>query len=209
LILLEIEEKVPGRNKGLLLFVAVLILASFNLYLLSQRFSQLKKAPFESFNIGLNKIPKEHHRVTLQQQNIITNSIEKQYKQDGLAVFINSEPFYERSFFFHLDQRNIPRDGFDTDDQVYEKSNYYMILPVFSNTKEELKKVQDNLELKNTISFGTLNLYHLKPKTTPHLQKNPLEMIRKDEESRSPLKESKSTPQRYSWEDAWNFLRDK
>ncbi|MFO7807031.1 MAG: glycosyltransferase family 39 protein [Candidatus Moraniibacteriota bacterium] len=207
LILLEIEEKIPGRNKGLLLFVAVLILTSFNLYLLSQRFSQLKKAPFEAFNIGLNKIPKEHHRVTLQQQNMIIDSIEKQYKQDGLAVFINSEPFYERAFFFHLDQKKIPRDGFDTNDQVYEKSNYYMILPVFSNTKEELKKVQDNLELKNTVSFGTLNLYHFKPINTPGIQKNPLEMIREDEKTRNPLKESGSTPQRYSWREFWDLLK--
>jgi 4-amino-4-deoxy-L-arabinose transferase-like glycosyltransferase len=206
IVLVEIERLLPGKKQNLLIFLSILILIIFNLYLLSQRFSQLSKAPYEAFNIGLNKVPKEHHRVTLQQQEMIIQYIQNRYQGDGKPVFINSEPFYERAFFFHLDQKNIPRDGFDTEDQIYEESNYYMILPVFSNTKEELLKVRNKLLLQKTIPFGTLNLYQLSPKETASLGKNPLEMIQEDQKSRNPLEERGKAPQRYSWKEAWEAL---
>jgi hypothetical protein len=81
-----------------------------------------------------------------------------------------------------------------------------MILPVFSNTKEELLKVRNKLLLQKTIPFGTLNLYQLSPKETASLGKNPLEMIQEDQKSRNPLEERGKAPQRYSWKEAWEAL---
>ena len=77
---------------------------------------------------------------------------------------MNSEPFYRRSFLYHLEQREILRDDFRNVGKVYQKGNYFLIHPALSNLEKRTAKYLVDFTVVETKDFGTLKVFHLIPK---------------------------------------------
>ena len=148
----------------LLTYLIVLILILSNFLAIKQRFSEMARASQESFEIESDKILKERHRVTLEQQLMITNYIENIYEKNKFPVYINSEAFYRRAFLYHLEQKNIPRDDFrNTGKNIYAQGNYFLIYPS-NNTPEEIsEKYLDRYFISEVKYFGTLTIVRVEP----------------------------------------------
>ncbi|MFA6047662.1 MAG: glycosyltransferase family 39 protein [Parcubacteria group bacterium] len=181
--------------------VVILAVAGYNLQKIKQRFWQLGNASGASFKVETDRILKEKTRVTLEQQEKIISYVLFTQKKNGFPVYLNSDPEYRRSFLFHLDQNNIPRDDFrnaTNSGKVYEHGNYFLIYPTLSNWKKDLKKYSANFDLQNQKEFGTLTLFELKPKP---------EAINATEQDFAPKGKAKNqsgTPVRYKWEEIFN-----
>ena len=180
-----------------------LILAFFivsNLAAAKERFSQLKKAPYEAVEIGADKILKERDRVTLEQQYMVINYIESTYQKNNYPVYLNSEPFYRRSLLYHLDQRNIPRDDFRNTvnaQKIYAEGNYFLVLPSGSNFKKDVAKYADYTEIQEK-QFGTLMLIQLEPK------KESINAVRQEFKEKKESKSAPGVPKRFKWEEILN-----
>jgi len=162
-----INNKLKNKKLALaiILFIFLAILFS-DLKNITQRFSEMNRAPYEVFDIESDKILKERDRVTIEQQLLITDYIQSKYAQNNYPVYVNSDPFYRRSFLYHLAERGIPRDDLRNSSigkRVYEKGNYFLIYPTFSNTEKDLIKYAPAYELVEERNFGTLVVFYLAP----------------------------------------------
>ena len=167
-------------------YLTILILVFSNLWTTQRRFSEMARAPYDSFKIDSDKILKERHRVTLQQQLLITDYIEDVYKQNNFPVYVNSDPFYRRSFLYHLEQRNIPRDDFrNTRDKVYAHGNYFLVYPSNDTPEEIAEKYLDKYSIVDVKYFGTLTAVRMEPL---------LESINTTEQEFGPDKKPTSAP---------------
>jgi hypothetical protein len=152
------------KNLSWLIYILAIVLISSNLWTIQKRFSQMAIASEEKFEIESDKILKERHRVTLQQQLMITDYIEFIYKQNNFSVYVNSEPFYRRSFLYHLEQRGIPRDDFrNTGKNIYARGNYFLIYPSNDTPEEIAEKYLDRYLILEVKYFGTLTVVQLEP----------------------------------------------
>jgi|WetSurMetagenome_2_1015567.scaffolds.fasta_scaffold12999_5 hypothetical protein len=191
------------KNKkvsSILIILLVLAVGSYNLWKVKQRFWQLGNASTISFKVETDRILKEKTRVTLEQQETIINYIISIQKKNGYPIYLNSDPEYRRSFLFHLDNNNIPRDDLrnaSDSGKVYGHGNYFLIYPSLSNFKKDLEKYSSSYDLFGQKEFGTLTLFQLKPKS---------EAINAVEQDFTPKKAngSSSTPKRYKWDEIFN-----
>lgn len=194
--------KILPKNFALLLIIAAtLALTLSNLYATYNRFNELKKAPNEGVKISADRILKEGHRVTLQQQYMIVGYMESFYKENKYPVYLNSDPFYRRSFLFHLDARNIPQDDFRnavTNKKVYKNGNYFLIYPADSNFSQDIDNYSVAYYEIGRKQFGTLMVIQLAPKS---------EAVTDTEQQFSPKGRPKSAPGvpiRYRWDEIFN-----
>jgi hypothetical protein len=175
----------------------VIIICSVNLVKIKQRFWQLENAYKETFKIETDKILKEKTRVTLEQQYKIIAYILEKYKSNHYPVYLNSDPEYRRSFLFHLDNNNIPRDDFrntSASGKIYRNGNYFLIYPTLSDYQKDLEKYAPYFDLNIKKEFGTLTVFELKPKE---------ESINEIEQDFSEYKKNpsgSSVPARYKWD---------
>lgn len=200
---LEITIK-NKKISPMLTIVLILAASGYNLWKINQRFWQLQNASTQSFKVETDRILKEKTRVTLEQQNKIINYILLIQKSNGYPVYLNSDPEYRRSFLYHLDRNDIPRDDFrnaTNSDKVYEHGNYFLIYPTFSNWKKDLDKYAGKFDLANQKEFGTLTLFELKPR---------LEAVNAVEQdfSKDKSKGSSGTPKRFKWDEIFNENSD-
>jgi hypothetical protein len=178
----------------------VLAIGGYNLWKIKQRFWQLENASAISFKVETDRILKEKTRVTLDQQKKIISYILSIQKDNGYPVYLNSDPEYRRSFLFHLDEKNIPRDDLRNaanSGKVYERGNYFLIYPSLSNFKSDLEKYAGSYDLIWQKGFGTLTLFELKPKPEAI---NSLEQ----DFSQNKTKGSSGTPKRFKWDEIFN-----
>lgn len=146
----------------------VLLLGALNLSAVQQRFSEMKKAPTEAFDIKSDKILKERDRITLEQQYLITDYIEDAYRKNNYPAYLNSEAFYRRSLLYHLEKRAIPNDDFrnaSSSKKVYRNGNYFLIYPTMSNLEERKEDYVATYDIVETKQFGTLTVFRLVPKS--------------------------------------------
>ena len=167
-ILEFLERKIKRTEIFSTIFsVIILSLVLSNLWFIKSRFEEMKDAPIKSFASQSDKILKERHRVTLEQQYAIVDYMEKIYKQNKYPVYLNSEPFYRRSFLYHLEERNIPRDDFrsaSNSKKIYREGNFFLIYPTLGNLEARKKDYMVNYDVMETKSFGTLTVFILRPK---------------------------------------------
>ncbi|EKD46420.1 MAG: hypothetical protein ACD_67C00242G0001 [uncultured bacterium] len=158
---LEFLEK---KKMGWIVWLLVFILVISNVWSVSNRFSQMSKAPFENVVTEPDRILKEHDRVTLEQQLLITDYFENIYRQNNYPVYVNSEAFYRRAFLYHLEKRSIVRDDFRNTRNVYAEGNFFLVYP----TSMALEKITDDYVEKYDVAsvkeFGTLKVVRLTPK---------------------------------------------
>jgi hypothetical protein len=133
-------------------------------YYVFDRLNQLSKADMEAVELtGPDRILKERGRVTLEVQQNVSAYIESMYKQNHLPAYIYSEPFYKRSIGYLLDQKNVPHDGLKIG-TIYEKGNHFFIIRTQSTFEKKFNKYQDGYEVVESIPFGVMTVYRLKPK---------------------------------------------
>ncbi|MDX9855268.1 MAG: glycosyltransferase family 39 protein [Parcubacteria group bacterium] len=138
------------------------VLAAFSLYFTIGYLSQLDKAISDQFSIGSDRILKQKTRITLEQQEAITDYMESFYKKNNYAVFYHGQSEFHRAFAYLLDKRKIPRDGISKKD-ICRQGNYFLII----RTQSDIKKYDSYFEMFDLIEgqqFGTLTIFHLSPK---------------------------------------------
>lgn len=165
--ILEFFDKKRSKTSLIFIILIVLIFAASNLWVIKNRFEEMGNAPTKSFETDADKILKERTRVTLLQQNLITDYIEGIYNKNKYPVYVNSEPFYRRAFLYDLEQRNIPRDDFRNSvnsRKIYQNGNYFLIYRTLSNTDAEINDYLNNYEITGSKEFGTLMVFRLIPK---------------------------------------------
>jgi hypothetical protein len=191
----------PKKIALLLIVAATLTLAFSNLHETYKRFNELKKAPYEAVKISADRILKEGHRVTLQQQYMIIDYIGSFYRENKYPVYLNSDPFYRRSFLFDLDAKNIPQDDFRnavSNKKVYQNGNYFLIYPTDSNLNQELDNYSTAYHEIGRKQFGTLLVIQLTPKS---------EAVTDTQQQFTPKGRPKSAPGvpiRYRWDEIFN-----
>lgn len=198
LILEFIQEKLSSKKAIILISIIVAALAFSNLSKVRQRFSEYARAPFQNFEIEPDRFLKEKTRVTLEQQYLIIGYIENIYNQNHFPVYLNSEPFYRRSFLFHIDNLNIPRDDLRNTTgakKLYQNGNYFLIYPTNSNIEKKVGEYSESFDLKSTWEFGTLSLFQLEPK------KELVTDIQQEFSVEEKSKDGRGVPKRYTWEE--------
>lgn len=168
LILQFLEEKIAAKKVFPVIFIFSLsALMAANLLAVVNRFCELSRAETESFEVEGDKILNEEYRVTFELQNQVVDHMEEIYKSNNFPVYINSEPFYRRSFLYILDQRGIVRDDFRNTQitkQIYRQGNYFLIYPRTVNLEARTEKYLENYEIVSQKELGTLIVFRLVPK---------------------------------------------
>ena len=151
-------------NKNFIWILATIIMA-FNLYFVINYFNQLKNAKSKPIKIGLDRIMKQKTRITLEQEILITNYMEKFYKKNNYPVFFHGQSEFHRAFSYLLDGREIPRDGIGKSDKatICRQGNYFLIVRTQSNLENFSNYLSKFIVIEKK-PFGTLTVFHLKPK---------------------------------------------
>lgn len=198
-------EKILPKNIGrAATYLFIFILAGMNLYFINQRFSELGKASTQSFEINPDRVLKERQRVTLVQQYAIISYIENIYKSNNYPAYLNSEPFYRRSFLYHIDKKEIPRDDLRNTTnakKIYREGNYFLIFPTLSNYDKDIAKYEIQFDVIDKKQFGTLMLIQLKPKEEAITDERQIFSDKKSNDTRG-------VPKRYTWEEIFNDSAD-
>lgn len=203
----ELLRKITPKKFSIILgILIVLALCGSNLYQTYKRFDGLSKASTQGVVISADRILKERHFVTLEQQYRIVDYIESFYKKNNHPVYLNSDPFYRRSLLFHLDMKNIPRDDFrnvTNSKKVYRNGNYFLVYPTNSNLKKELDKYSLMYDEISRKQFGTLVVIQLFPK-----KEFVTDLEQKIEPKNSKSKSAPGVPKRYTWEEIFDSTEE-
>jgi len=151
-------------NKNFVWFLASVIMA-FNLYFVINYFNQLSNAKNKPIRIGLDKIMKQKTRITLEQEMSIVDYMESFYEKNKYPVFFHGQSEFHRAFSYLLDDRNIPRDGIGKSEKstICRQGNYFLIIRTQSSL-DSFKRYLSRFIILNKKVFGTLTVFHLKPK---------------------------------------------
>lgn len=156
-----------GEIFSIIFSVIILILAISNLWFIKHRFEEMRNAPEKSFDTKTDRILKERYRVTLEQQLLIVEYMEKIYRQNKFPVYLNSEAFYRRALLYHLEKKDIPRDDFrnaSNAKKIYREGNYFLVYPTAGNMEARKAGYLSDYDIIDTKSFGTLTAFRLTPK---------------------------------------------
>lgn len=195
-----IQEKLSAKKAAVLIAIIIATLAISNLTKTKQRFSEYAKAPFENLESEPDRFLKEKTRVTLEQQYKITDAIQEEYSRNNYPVFLESEPFYERSLLFNLTQRGIKNDNFKSilNKEVYQNANYFLVYGASSNLEKRLDKFKEKYDVEKRTEFGTLLLFKLAPK------KEAITQIEPKIEAEDTTGDRTGVPKRYRWEEIFS-----
>lgn len=158
--ILEFIDKIFSFKSLSITIVAILVL--LNLNFVQKRFFELKKSPYENIEIQPDRVLKEKNRVTLKQQNMIADLMEKRYHENGYRIFLISESTYQSSIEAILTRRGILNEKIHPS-KVYREGNYYLVLNALSDTSNDLKKYS-SYDVARVYEMGTLKVFELKPK---------------------------------------------
>lgn len=202
----ELLGKITPKKFALALTIIIISgLTVSNLYQIYKRFDGLQNASNEAVKISADRILKERHFVTLEQQYRIIDYVGSFYKENGYPIYLNSEPFYRRSLLFHLDMRNIPRDDFrnvTSSKKVYQNGNYFLVYPTNSNLEKEMDIYTIAYSEIGRKQFGTLMVIQLAPKASFVTD------IQQTIEPRVKSKSAPGVPERYTWEEIFNSAEE-
>jgi 4-amino-4-deoxy-L-arabinose transferase-like glycosyltransferase len=200
LVSLAISERFTKISKWILPILVLFLFVS-NAKLLKDRFWQLKNAPYEKFDISIDRILKEKTRVTLEQQYMIVDYLESFYKENGYPVYLNAQPFHRRSLLYDVAVRKIPQDDLrnsKNNKTIYKEGNYFLIHPTFSNYSGEIAEYALDYNVDNIKTFGTMTVIQLSPKPES------INAIRQEFDEKEKPKSASGVPVRYRWEEIFN-----
>lgn len=198
LMLQFLNRIIKNRRSALVVLIMIVAAVLFsNLRETKKRFSELSRAPFENFKTETDRILKEQQRVTMQQQEIITDYMEEFHRRNNFPVYLDSDPFYRRAFLYDLTQRGIPRDDARSS-KIYRDSNYFLIYPSAANLDKELDDYIDKFEIISRKEFGTLSVFNLVPR------KEFITTMSQEFKPKGKPKSSPSVPVRFRWEEIFS-----
>lgn len=193
LLLQSLELKFPNSKIQYLTYGLVASLVLSNFQAIAARADQLNRASKENVTFETDRILKERYRVTLEQQQLIMNYIQKIYQTNHQPINIESKPFYRRAFLYHLDERKIQRVARPKADNIFRNVNTILIYPPQSKDINEELYSAENYETVSKKQFGTLIVYHLQAKPDKaNIDAIIIDPLQEDEAS-------DSAPQRYEW----------
>ena len=198
LIMYELSRLIKISN---LVWAVAIIFVAFNLYFTIEFFNQLAKAKSEMIEMKNDKILRQKTRITLEQQELIVDYIEKIYKKNNYAVLYHGQSEFHRAFAYLLDKRNIPRDGISMGDShtTCRKGNYFLIIRTQSD-KDNFANYFDRFTVLEEKKFGTLTVYHLTPKA------NIINCEVPDQSKfRTYKDEGGAVAERYTWKEIFNL----
>jgi 4-amino-4-deoxy-L-arabinose transferase-like glycosyltransferase len=180
--------------KGWLVVVISCIFIATNLYFVFVRFNQLKLAQTKNVEIEPDRILKERARVTLYQEKSIVEFISKKAQKNKLPIFLKSDPQYERSFKYLL-ENDFSVDSFKPGG-LYVSGNYFLIWRTSSNVISKNEKYLQFFDLVERKEFGTLLIFQLIPKKE-FLNPDPVKSLNKEVEP--------NNPRRYTWKELFSL----
>jgi hypothetical protein len=198
LIFYELSKIFKIKN---IIWVGAIVFVSFNLYFDVEFFNQLAKAKSEQIEIKTDKILKQKTRITLEQQKLIVDYIEKIYKKNNYAVFYHGQSEFHRAFAYLLDKKGIPRDGISAGDnyKICKKGNYFLIIRSQSD-KQSFAQYFNYFSILEEKKFGTLTVYYLAPKA------NIINCETPDQSKfRTYKDEGGAVAKRYIWKEVFNL----
>lgn len=172
--------------------IIFLFLFVSNIFALSERFSQMAKAPFENVWSKKDVILKEKRRVTLEQQKMIVEYMTKESQSNGMPLYFEADPEYANSFKYHFKKSPLLFDGISKNN-IYRQGNYFLIQSINNSWEADLGKLNKSFTLSDIKQFGTLTVVRIKPKE---------EAITEEAQDfyKPPKKKANSkAPKRYIW----------
>lgn len=168
LIFQFLEEKIASKRVFHIVFIfSLVVLLAANLMAVANRFTELSKSKRENVVVEGDKILNEEYRVTFELQNQIVDYMEEIYRTNNFPVYVNSEPFYRRSFLYILDRRGVVRDDFRNTQiakKIYRHGNYFLVYSRTANLELETAKYEENYAIAAQKEFGTMVVFHLVPR---------------------------------------------
>lgn len=175
----------------------LILLVGLNVNFTGERFSQLARATEEaSVFAGPDRILKERTRVTLRQQEIITDFLKKRSAERGYPVYLKSESQHDRAIKYLLGRKGVNHDMLSLS-TIYREGVYFLILRSQSDLEDGMKKYLEKYDVVALHPFGTLTAIEFAPK----------ENVITDERQNfhiveRPAPDSKAAP-RYTWREWW------
>jgi 4-amino-4-deoxy-L-arabinose transferase-like glycosyltransferase len=187
-----------SRLASRIAWIGVVLLAGSNLFFISQRFDELKRAATESFETAPDRILKEKTRVTLEQQEAVLDYMDAFRQANGYPIYMFSEPQHRRALKFLMERRGMQNDVLGFSGGIYEHGNYFLIYRSVSNHEDRLKKYREKYDILDKKVFGTLTVFRLAPKIEA------VTAVTQDF-SKEEVKGPSSTPDRYTWSEWWQM----
>lgn len=190
-LILELLDKT--LKKRWISTVIIIMLVISNLLVVQKRFSEMARASTENVEIEPDRILKERSRFTYEQQEMIVDYLEQFHKENGYPIYLQSEPFYTRSFIFSLERRKIRQDVLAVN-KVYVEGNYFMILRTSGNSENRLGKYSQSYDVVEEKQFGTMIVFRLAPKNEAITAERQVFEVKKAD-----CKTSSDVQKRYTW----------
>lgn len=173
----------------------IALLAYSNLSFLAGRFDELDRANTERVESAPDRILKERFRVTLEQQERIVAFFDERFRKSGYPVYMASEPFYQRSLKYLMEQRGIVTDGL-SNKRVYRQGEYFLVLRSGEDIRDRASKYADVFQIIEVHPFGTLSAIELEPRSGAVMGE------RQDFSKPDSVTDSRIPP-RYTWREWW------
>lgn len=161
-----IVQNVRYFNKKVFWSMLLLIglsMAYINLKYITQRFYQLGNASTQSIRIPRDNILRETTRVTLEQEQLITDYMVAKNKENGYPIYLFGESFWRRSYKYLVEQRGVPIAQLEKDN-VYAQGNAFIALRTLKADGNNLQQFMGLYDIVERKEFGTITLFYLKPK---------------------------------------------
>lgn len=165
----------PERNifRFCIAFMLTALIIFMNLKTTIEIFSQTKQVTrSETVIVGKEDIFPDTNRMTLEQQEKITDFIAEKARGKNLPVYLKSESEYEPSLWMLLQRNHIAFSGptLSTDD-IYEKGLYFFVFRSASPLTKEMRLYLEKFSVSEEVPFGALTLSILDPKPASITQK--------------------------------------
>jgi len=175
LVGLIIEKIKPKANKKrLAIFLSIIFILVFsNALKIKNYFYQFSRVQIDDILVETEDVFPNTARVTLGQQNKITDYIYSKYNENKYPVYLIAKHEYEPIFWYHLEKREVFFRQIVKKTTIYKNGNYFLI--TFPN--EDISKYSLRFDITEKKEFGALDVYFLEPKTeaiVPEQQKYPL-----------------------------------
>lgn len=182
-----------------LLWLVFSVLIASNVFFVTHRLSELRRAVTENFDILPDRILKEKARVTLEQQERVLDHMQGFQKGNGYPIYMFSEPQYRRALKYLMERRGMRNDVLGYSGGIYTKGNYFLILRSRSNHENRLRKYMTAYDVIGKKEIGTLTVFQLRPK--PEAITGDFQVF---EEKVVNTSSASGVPERYTWSEWWN-----
>jgi hypothetical protein len=184
-------EKLSLQNARIVFAVIIILLVAGNVYFITQRFSEMRRAMTEQVKSAPDRILKEQIRVTLEQQVMIADFFKSRQQATGYPIYMQSDPQYRRSLKYVMDKKGVQNEVLSLTN-IYKEGEYYLVLRYRDDYESAIRKYREPYEIGEFKSFGTLMMIQLIPK--PESFAGDRQVFEEEEKNTTPTEAP-----RYTW----------